>query len=184
MKKKIGEIYNKPIVIGDKNLMTKNEVHKDEISGGSSKEYDDLHSFLYYDDRIIRMDSVEAPLCALVADVMIQLLQSYPTTNSIVKVSNLEDIFGINVGNYVPLDAFLKGSCDSSIFYSFKGISIPKYVFPELLIIGSGFHSENDKMNIFDLMKLTFGGTEARDFIENIKTQPTITREEFFDLLK
>lgn len=35
MKKKIGEIYNKPIVIGDKNLVTKNEIHKDDLSAGS-----------------------------------------------------------------------------------------------------------------------------------------------------
>jgi hypothetical protein len=32
MKKKIGEIYNKPIVIGDKNLVNKNEIHKDDLS--------------------------------------------------------------------------------------------------------------------------------------------------------
>lgn len=35
-KRKIGEIYNKPIVEGDKNLLTKNEIHKNELSGGSS----------------------------------------------------------------------------------------------------------------------------------------------------
>lgn len=30
-KKKIGEIYDKPIVIGDKNLVTENEIHVDEL---------------------------------------------------------------------------------------------------------------------------------------------------------
>lgn len=30
-KKKIGEIYNKPIVIGDKNLMNGNEIHVDDL---------------------------------------------------------------------------------------------------------------------------------------------------------
>jgi hypothetical protein len=34
-KRKIGEIYNKPIVEGDKNLVTNNEIHKSELSGGS-----------------------------------------------------------------------------------------------------------------------------------------------------
>lgn len=183
MKRKIGEIYNKPIVIGDKNLMTKNEVHKDEISGGS-KEYDDLNTYLYYDNRIVRIDSVEAPLCSLIADIMMQLTQSYPTTNSIVKVSNSEDIFGINFGNYLPLDAFLKGSGDLSVIYSFKAISIPKYVFPEYLINGSGIPFETDKMHIFDLIKLLLGDAGAEDIVEFLKTQPTITREEFFDLLK
>lgn len=32
MKKKIGELYNKPIVIGNKNEVTRNEVHIDELS--------------------------------------------------------------------------------------------------------------------------------------------------------
>lgn len=36
MKRKIGEIYNKPIVIGDKNLVTSNEIHKSELSGSQS----------------------------------------------------------------------------------------------------------------------------------------------------
>ena len=31
MKRKIGEINNKPLVIGDKNLVTKNEIHKSEL---------------------------------------------------------------------------------------------------------------------------------------------------------
>lgn len=37
MKRKIGKIYNKPIVEGNKNLVTKNEVHKSELSGGGNK---------------------------------------------------------------------------------------------------------------------------------------------------
>ena len=36
MKKKIGEIYNKPIVIGDKNLVTKNEIHESTLKGGGT----------------------------------------------------------------------------------------------------------------------------------------------------
>lgn len=47
MKKKIGEIYNTPIVVGDKNLKTKNEIHIDELNntqsgGGSVMEYLDI----------------------------------------------------------------------------------------------------------------------------------------------
>jgi hypothetical protein len=47
MKKKIGEIYNIPIVIGDKNLKTKNEIHIDELNNtqsgrGSAMEYLDI----------------------------------------------------------------------------------------------------------------------------------------------
>lgn len=33
MKRKIGELYNKPVIIGDKNLVTKNEIHQSELGG-------------------------------------------------------------------------------------------------------------------------------------------------------
>lgn len=35
MKRKIGTIYNKPIVTGDKNLVTKNETHISELQGSN-----------------------------------------------------------------------------------------------------------------------------------------------------
>lgn len=35
MKRKIGELYNKPVVIGDKNLVTKNETHISELQGSN-----------------------------------------------------------------------------------------------------------------------------------------------------
>jgi hypothetical protein len=51
-KKKIGEIYNKPIVIGDKNLMNNNEIHVDELGGGMEDdilyiidEYHDMYEY-------------------------------------------------------------------------------------------------------------------------------------------
>lgn len=34
MKKRIGTIYNKPIIEGDINLKTTNEIHKSELKGG------------------------------------------------------------------------------------------------------------------------------------------------------
>lgn len=34
MKKRIGTLYNKPIIEGDINLKTPNEIHKDELKGG------------------------------------------------------------------------------------------------------------------------------------------------------
>jgi len=48
MKRKIGEIYNKPIVEGDKNLVTKNEVHKSELSGGEGQENSMGDDILWY----------------------------------------------------------------------------------------------------------------------------------------
>jgi hypothetical protein len=50
MKKKIGEIYNKPIVVGNKNEVTKNEIHKSELEGkgGEGTMFIDANS---YEDR-------------------------------------------------------------------------------------------------------------------------------------
>lgn len=36
MKRKIGEIYNKPVIEGDANLKTSNEIHVKELWGGAS----------------------------------------------------------------------------------------------------------------------------------------------------
>lgn len=38
MKRKVGELYNKPVVEGDKNLVTKNETHISELQGNSNNE--------------------------------------------------------------------------------------------------------------------------------------------------
>lgn len=38
MKRKIGEIYNKPIIEGDINLKTPNKIHKSELSGGGGSD--------------------------------------------------------------------------------------------------------------------------------------------------
>lgn len=200
MKKQLKRLKGKRLVTGDANLITKDEILinttsdgevyvkeigtdgkiKDLSSGGGGKEYDDLHTYLYYDDRIVSIGGVEMPLCALIANVMIQLAQILPITNVLVKMSNTEDEFGINYGNYLPLDGFLGGSGDyESIFLLFKAVSIPKYVFPEQIINVSGIIPlEIDKVHIFDLIEAMVGGSEF------LKTLPTITREEFFDLLK
>ena len=37
MKKRIGTLYNKPIIEGDINLKTPNEIHKDELSSNNSQ---------------------------------------------------------------------------------------------------------------------------------------------------
>lgn len=45
MKKKIGEIYNKPIVTGDKNLVTKNEVHESNLGGSGGSSSSDMEYY-------------------------------------------------------------------------------------------------------------------------------------------
>ena len=46
MKRKVGKLYNKPIVEGDINLVTSNEIHKDNLITTSSKK-DNIEYFLY-----------------------------------------------------------------------------------------------------------------------------------------
>lgn len=52
MKRKIGEIYNKPIVTGDKNLLTKNEIHESALGGGNNNEgiKEHYYKFVYNPD--------------------------------------------------------------------------------------------------------------------------------------
>lgn len=46
-KRKIGEIYNKPIVEGDINLKTPNEIHKSELSGGGNNSSGEVKEWYY-----------------------------------------------------------------------------------------------------------------------------------------
>lgn len=48
-KRKIGEIYNKPIIEGDINLKTPNEIHKSELSGGGGNSNASKFGYYYYD---------------------------------------------------------------------------------------------------------------------------------------
>lgn len=53
MKRKIGEIYNKPIIEGDINLKTPNEIHKSELSvGGGNSEVKEYY-YLFDVDKVI-----------------------------------------------------------------------------------------------------------------------------------
>ena len=59
MKKKIGEIYDKPIVIGNKNEVTKNEVHVDQLGGES---FDDgIYYYLVVKRMPVELGKVVAP---------------------------------------------------------------------------------------------------------------------------
>lgn len=166
----------------------KNEIAKtiDSSSGSSgSKDYDDLHTFLYYDDRIVTIGDMEIPACALVGSIIRQLregfLFEYGFLNSIVKMNNTKDIFGINWGNYIILEMLMMNGSglDQEALLLINGISIPKYILPEYIGVGSGVPIEIDKMDIFDYVTELLGDTGNL-----LRSIPTITREEFFDLLK
>lgn len=60
MKKKIGEIYNKPVVIGNKNEVTKNEVHVDELSSRAGSSGGSLKVRYFNVKPLIDMDLTQA----------------------------------------------------------------------------------------------------------------------------
>lgn len=208
MKRQLERLKGKRLVTGNPNLMTRDEICINTTSdggvevkeigtdgkikdlansgGGSSKEPDDLNTYLYYDDRIISMNGMEFPLCSIIMSVLSNMLTYFYNSNIIIKINNTEDVFGINYGNYIPLaNLVMEGSgFNQELILLINGISIPKYVLPENIMNMSGIPVETDKIYIFDFIKLVLGEGEAGDLIEFMKTQPTITREEFFDLLK
>lgn len=50
MKKRIGNLRGKPIIEGDKNLMTSNEVHVSELGGGGAEEDNDTeYEYIAFD---------------------------------------------------------------------------------------------------------------------------------------
>lgn len=112
MKRQLERLKGKRLVTGDPNLMIKNEIcinetHngvevkeigtdgkiKDLADGGSNKEYDDLHTYLYYDDRIVSLMGMELPLCSILANMLLQLTQYYHCLNTIFKINNTEEIY-------------------------------------------------------------------------------------------
>lgn len=64
MKRKIGEIYNKPIVEGDINLKTPNEIHKSELSGGG--ESNEVKYYYY----LLEQDYDLEPVTRTVIDII------------------------------------------------------------------------------------------------------------------
>ena len=53
-KRKIGEIYNKPIVEGDINLKTPNEIHKSELSGGGGNNSGEVNEDAYLYMKLVK----------------------------------------------------------------------------------------------------------------------------------
>ena len=60
MKTKIGELYNKPIVIGNPNEFTKNEIPLSELRGGNENNFDD-DIFSYYQVLNYKIESDNSP---------------------------------------------------------------------------------------------------------------------------
>jgi hypothetical protein len=65
MKKKIGEIYNKPIVVGDKNLVKNNEIHISQLTivkeEGESNRSITIRTVNEWTDQLIEESTIEVP---------------------------------------------------------------------------------------------------------------------------
>lgn len=59
MKKKIGELYDKPIVIGNPNEFTKNEIALNDLGGGS---FDDGMEYYKIDTKFLGMGDIQSVL--------------------------------------------------------------------------------------------------------------------------
>jgi hypothetical protein len=79
MKKKIGELYNKPIVIGNKNEVTKNEVHVDELSnvqsGGGGVEIDPLTEYYLSEPQDVVWDASTEEGCKQAFETLWPLIE-------------------------------------------------------------------------------------------------------------
>lgn len=174
MKRKIGTIYNKPIVTGDKNLVTKNETHISELQGsnndggGSSnieltKGKKILSEYYYFDFKKIRSDDIYISVFGIVMHILgfnlnefkeinekLEIMSPYGEINEVSELGNV--ILKLNDGvEYVYLFDVLPPV--SGYIYEDITIAIRKYV-PLYSMEGSGMwinqHDLNNFIDIFD----------------------------------
>lgn len=86
-KRKIGEIYNKPIIEGDINLKTPNEIHKSELSGGADVQH--LQSIYLAFKQPIKDLEIPQTLSSLTMLVTFRLCvaSTYKTSDNLILVS-------------------------------------------------------------------------------------------------
>ena len=122
MKKKIGEIYNKPIVTGDKNLVTKNEIHESSLggsSGSSDVEYWKVNDYdkLNLNDRIIiyttgsmfKVIGVEGDMC--IAGALIAI-EEFGTPGD-----RVQTLLGFMFNKTIMITPFGQFTCNSFVEY-------------------------------------------------------------------
>lgn len=95
MKKKIGEIYNIPVVIGNKNEVTKNEVHIDELSIGGEDNLSKVErAFIfdytknYEDYQNILLNIQPFNSCIVIVDMM-------SNNNKYVNIEDIQRVYGM-----------------------------------------------------------------------------------------
>ena len=129
MKKKIGEIYNKPIVTGDKNLVTRNEIHESTLKGGgtvdsgsSDVEYWKLNIYKISEDQIEL--TVFLPYMVSLARFDDNVIMPYQTGKNM----------GKSIDSNKPYVSFIP-VCFGKWYYSLKDIFVEAEINPNNYLI-------------------------------------------------
>lgn len=168
MKKKIGEIYNKPIVTGDKNLVTKNEIHESTLKGGgtvdsgsSDVEYFKIDWNVASSDwekvLLVRYDNDAAPYnpCKI-------------TSRSKVNMGDVGIVICAN-------DSWTK---EQLIAFSYTPILLSKEILSAFNLGDKSICNFNDIVLVLNALMIAYEGTSNL----SMKGITPITKEEFYDL--
>lgn len=170
MKRKIGEIYNKPVVIGDKNLVTRNEIHESELNastgGGDAPSGGDI---IY-----IKWDQLDAIAMGLLASHPLALVAcTIPETQTFEFVSASVLFAKIAQNDNTVYD----------LLFSIKGFSCTKA--ENVFIADKRFTIANfdDVINSWAYVGEKTIGSDASALKEDLYSSLSeITKEEFYNL--
>lgn len=118
MKKKIGEIYNKPIVVGNKNEINKNEIHVDELQGGEKRNIkycriaEEARAYVVYASEVKVNGGIQQP-CGV-------FMSEDDPASILIKVEEAKfdpDVFAIyNAEEKITVNEMLKGFINAGLF--------------------------------------------------------------------
>ena len=162
MKSRIGTINKKPIVQGDKNLVTPNEIHVSELKGGGGGQAD--IPVEYY--KIVPSEELQS-------DEIVDTVSQFPCFHVLIKgtsTSASRQFTGIPIKNAITLENLHIHSCAIGIL---KATGKTKFHNGTIAEIPS-FN------NIFDAIASLEGGAEALPIFKEHLVP--ITAEEFYSL--
>ena len=176
MKKRIGTLYNKPIIEGDINLKTPNEIYKDELKGGGGKDTgpkyylskDKLHMVTYQTSNIFEKIGNILWKCALIVR------------------GKSNELFG---GRGCMIGAFMDGSSNNGGDHM-DGIMIDLNLSGIIYIEGANVKFSYDSISefIYEMLLLSEtiqsgDTTVTKEVIDNYINSilVEVTKEQFFD---
>lgn len=180
MKKRIGTLYNKPIIEGDINLKTPNEIHKNELKGGENSGGGGLNGdsdyFIYIDgNKLTPIESFNIIEVFAIQFMTSIKLEGFPTPTFWCKM---------NMGNFdniIPLEYAFEGSGFSE--GTKKVYALPKKVpYPVSTILGSGFVYPEEIFGAVDIKEWMLQRIEYIEMPEDICQQIKFYIEEAFTI--